>query len=99
MARNVVVKSTDRIFSAAINASDASDIVKGFFVGLDDTTGEMKVADFRAAEGPVAAFGPALQDGTQQDPKGNVLEKIRRGSWAVDGIIGGLSGLTPGALY
>ena len=98
MARNVSVKSTDRIHSAEIAPVTAEDILKGFFVGLDED-GLMVLADFRAAEGPVPAMGPALQDGMQRDPKGNALEAIRRGSWSTEGIIGGLSGLTPGALY
>jgi hypothetical protein len=73
-------------------------LVNGTFVSL--TAGGLVIpADFRASQGPLPARGVLLQDAQMKDPRGNVLDTIPMASFTLEGRIGNLSGLTPGATY
>lgn len=98
MARKVSAYNTNSVVGAPVLAAQASTLLQGFFVGID-TGGKIKLGDFRASAGPIQARGVLLQDAQQKDPKGNVLDTIRQGSFAFEGKISGLSGLTSGATY
>lgn len=98
MAKKIAQYSTTAVVGAPVKAAAASTVLQGVFVGLD-TGGQILPADFRASAGPIQARGAALQDAELKDPKGNVLDTIKRGSFAYEGKISGLSGLTSGATY
>lgn len=98
MAKKIVAYNTNSVQGAPVLPAAASTVIQGVFVGLD-TDGKIKPADFQASAGPVVARGAALQDAQMKDPKGNVLDTIKQGSYTFEGKVGGLSGLTPGATY
>lgn len=98
MAKKITHYDPNFVESAAPLSGQEANLVQGTFIGLD-SAGKMKPAYHLAANGPVVARGVVLQDANLKDPKGNVLENLTRVSYARQGRIGGLSGLTIGSTY
>lgn len=83
----------------------AANAVQGAFVG-HDSTGAVRLGDFRAAQGPIIVLGVLLQDVVQKDPKGNALFTGSQVSYVGDNNVkvSGMvdvagAALTPGKLY
>lgn len=98
MALQVTERNTNSIGSAEIVSAQASSLVEGVFVGLD-STGKLKLADFRASAGPINTRGFLWMGAQRKDFLGNVLETLSRLGYAWEGRVVGFTGLTPGADY
>lgn len=101
--KKVASYPTIAVVGAPVLAASAASILQGVFVGLD-ATGKIKPADYRASAGPIVPRGAAIQDAQGKDPKGNVLDTIKQGSFVDIGRIKGITDrngatLTPGATY
>lgn len=99
MAKEVTVKNTSAISGLhEITAASASSMITGTFVGIH-TDGKLKLADFRAAQGPVVARGFLMRNAQQKDPKGNVLDTWSYLDFGWEGDIDGYVNLTVGKTY
>ena len=103
MAKKVEQYPSIAVVGAPILAASAASILQGVFVGLD-TAGKIKPADYRASAGPIVPRGASIQDAQQRDPKGNVLDTIKQGSFVWTGRIKYITDrngatLTKGATY
>ena len=103
MAKKVEQYPSIAVVGAPILAASAASILQGVFVGLD-TAGKIKPADYRASAGPITPRGASIQDAQMKDPKGNVLDTIKQGSYVWTGRIKGITdrngaALTLGATY
>lgn len=98
MAKEVVVRNTSAIGSAQITASQVSSLIGGVFVGIH-TDGKLKLADFRAAQGPVVARGVLMKAAQLKDPKGNVLDAWSYLDYGWEAEIEGFVNLSVGKTY
>lgn len=98
MAKEVVVRNTNSVGSGEITAAQASSMVRGIFVGIH-TDGKLKLADYRASQGPVVARGFLMRDAQQKDPKGNVLDTWAWLDYGWEGEIDGFVNLTTSKTY
>jgi hypothetical protein len=71
--------------------------VQGQFVGMSATG--VKLADYRAAQGPVAALGVLRESMQRLTPRGDVISREPQLSWVSHCRVGGFTGLTQGAYY
>jgi hypothetical protein len=74
-----------------------SAFVQGQFVGM--TSDGVKLADYRAAQGPIPALGVLREDMQRKDPRGNVITREPMLSWVSHCRVAGFSTLTKGAYY
>jgi hypothetical protein len=101
--KKVAAYNANSVIGAPVLASSAASVLQGVFVGVD-TAGKIKPADYRASQGPIVPRGAALQDAQMKDPKGNVLDTVKQGSFSFEGRIKGITdsngaALTLGATY
>jgi hypothetical protein len=65
--------------------------VQGQFVGMSATG--VKLADYRAAQGPVAALGVLRESMQRLTPRGDVISREPQLSWVSHCRVGGFTGL------
>ena len=87
------------IYSAPVHPSVSDGLlVEGTFVSIS-SGGQLILADNRNAQGKPRAVGALLQSHQLKDFRGNTVDTVDQMSYARQGKIGNLTGLTPGATY
>lgn len=104
MAKAIAGYSPVHVQGGKLSTSEtAGDVKQGLFAGFD-SSGDVRLADYRKAQGPRIAVGAFLQDAVQKDPLGNALSTGTRLTFVGFGKISGMTDvsdadLTAGTLY
>lgn len=104
MAKAVAGYNPVHVQGGKLSTSEtAANVKQGLFAGFD-SSGDIRLADYRASQGPRIAVGAFLQDAVTKDPLGNVLSTGTRLSFTEHGKLTGMTdvsaaALTAGSLY